>query len=349
MKNHTRRRTDGFTLVELLVVIGIIALLISILLPALNRARRSAKTVKCAANLRSMMQAVTIYATENRGAIPGSPWTSGRILYKGGDPTQPLAYTVANAPYVLQPFDWMAPIAKYTKTSFDDAGTRDARQSRWNTFTASLLYACPENDYTTSFYGGVDWGTVPMPSYCAAASFLLKYTANGSNSYSIYSPSFARVPQGYNVTVSKIGSPASKIFLADGGKFSNAATTPDYDSSLNATNGGMFADIGPTLFSRSWDRGNAPGNTPEKPGTIDARIYAYRHGTTRIGAKADDMKGNFAFFDGHVALLGDLESADPQYWFPRGTELDAASEYAGHKDSLKRYFNNAPPTSYIVN
>lgn len=64
----------GFTLVELLVVIGIIALLISILLPTLGRVQKQARTVKCLSNLRQIGQSLVTYANQHAGVLPYGFW-----------------------------------------------------------------------------------------------------------------------------------------------------------------------------------------------------------------------------------------------------------------------------------
>jgi prepilin-type N-terminal cleavage/methylation domain-containing protein/prepilin-type processing-associated H-X9-DG protein len=68
-----RRSSSAFTLVELLVVIGIIAILIGVLLPALNKARQQSLKVACSAQLRNLGQACLNYAANNKGWLPQHP------------------------------------------------------------------------------------------------------------------------------------------------------------------------------------------------------------------------------------------------------------------------------------
>ena len=94
MRRHTSKvGRAGFTLVELLVVIGIIALLISILLPSLSRAREQGNRTKCLSNMRQLSMAFTMYCNDNQqwyprpagGVAGGSPedwifWEPARKL-----------------------------------------------------------------------------------------------------------------------------------------------------------------------------------------------------------------------------------------------------------------------------
>jgi len=78
--NNPRRPGSGaFTLVELLVVIGIIALLISILMPALSKAREQANAVKCMSNQRNLGNALVLFTQEHQGFLPKAWFNDGPI------------------------------------------------------------------------------------------------------------------------------------------------------------------------------------------------------------------------------------------------------------------------------
>jgi prepilin-type N-terminal cleavage/methylation domain-containing protein/prepilin-type processing-associated H-X9-DG protein len=104
MHRHASRpcgRVRAFTLVELLVVIGIIAILIAILLPALTAARERAKRVACANNIRTFGQSVTLYANQYKGRVP-MHFAAGNWLW--------------DMPYETR--DWFIEVAKIPRDMF---------------------------------------------------------------------------------------------------------------------------------------------------------------------------------------------------------------------------------------
>src|SRR3954451_6097798 len=78
-----RGRRSAFTLVELLVVIGIIAVLIGILLPVISAARQRAETTACMATLRNLGQAIYAYSVEFKGCVPYSYYYDSLVLTSG--------------------------------------------------------------------------------------------------------------------------------------------------------------------------------------------------------------------------------------------------------------------------
>jgi prepilin-type processing-associated H-X9-DG protein/prepilin-type N-terminal cleavage/methylation domain-containing protein len=112
-----KRVKAAFTLVELLVVIGIIALLISILLPALNKAREQANLIACAANLKQMGGLVQIYASENNGYFPyGHAQTKIPTVLPGDDASWG-AYGQQNSPPTVPCWDWPDVLSRLTRNT----------------------------------------------------------------------------------------------------------------------------------------------------------------------------------------------------------------------------------------
>jgi prepilin-type N-terminal cleavage/methylation domain-containing protein len=77
---HNRRKETGFTLIELLVVIAIIAVLAALLLPALSRAKATAKRAGCTSNLRQIGVGIHLYAGDHDDTLPAAPNVTGTTI-----------------------------------------------------------------------------------------------------------------------------------------------------------------------------------------------------------------------------------------------------------------------------
>jgi prepilin-type N-terminal cleavage/methylation domain-containing protein/prepilin-type processing-associated H-X9-DG protein len=275
------KKSRGFTLVELLVVIGIIALLISILLPGLSAARRQAASVKCAAALRDLGSAFQQYSVEYKGYLPVA---------------QKDAYQTSTMPAVGAAF-WWDFIAKYvTKTKL---GTASSNVAESNEQRKSVIWGCPAWEGYIS--GSIITVNRQMPGYSfnwdpmytADYPSAAKPSKSGGTTYTASSEKACDTPsvRGKFYKYSQWTKPSERLLLADG-KFYNV-------EQLAMTSGtelpGQEGNMGITYSS------------PALPGQNG--LDTYRHGknpgleggTTRIKANGGKVAYNILYADGHVA------------------------------------------------
>lgn len=343
MINHchpTRSRANrsAFTLIELLVVIAIIALLISMLLPSLGKAREAARSLVCKSMLRSMGQAQTIYGGSNKEYYAGyhssgeaADIVNGANLAFDKSPSTPTSI-----------FDWISPSmgdsaglspnrARRTLEIFNKFGCPSARKINDSIFPQGGGTTAPDYVQFANVIGfqGLEYRQVSYLSpsnfhFCSLRSGARKM--NGPNDTPMYKrANFSNpcvIPDAFIPRFDRVGTQLSnKVMAMDGCRYwdndrgvrvldfdvSTAPGTRPTDANGQGNPGfGSFTDSGP-IFGDSTAYGRTGADRAIDPTN---RLLSYRHSTTMNGC----------FFDGSVRTITQDESyRRVEYWYPSGS------------------------------
>ncbi len=267
----------AFTLVELLVVMGIIAILVAILLPALQKARAAAQTVQCASNIRQLGLAFNSYANENRGVIA------------------PAALIVRNDTWFC--ISWDDLLAAYLgvkwRTQNDFIGPWPGDQNNPFTVVSDAL-RCPTDDYQWSYLGAV---TNPRPYLLNNRDVKRSYSMVRNEDTSTYPREL-----GLGVTL--------EFFARD----LSQRTMSNWTMNRNLLKIGSVRDSTQQLLlvenfneNIAGGLGRAPNQTHavQWPGECIPNFLNSPHGRNR---------SNFLFLDGHVVTLEWSETMPASYY-----------------------------------
>jgi prepilin-type N-terminal cleavage/methylation domain-containing protein/prepilin-type processing-associated H-X9-DG protein len=284
----------GFTLVELLVVIGIIALLISILLPALQSARRSANTTKCLAQMRQFGNAFLMYAQDNKGFFP---MAYHAYAPPGQDDSVPANRTRSKR--------WHDFIGRYVNGNRDinPEGTNptnpppeyDTLASIKATKPNSVFWGCPawvdnQRTYILSTSGS---------GYSINTTVSTVHMGYAMNQYP-FAPKTVTVSGGFaNWTYRGAGSPATAA-AQNGWYYKQTQYTRPAERALIFDNAHRDASITPAtpwFTAFNWTK------MPPVPDIYSFPLDFNRHGKKTIGNGYTEKTINMLFADGHAATV----------------------------------------------
>ncbi len=324
-KSINRRNTSAFTLIELLVVIGIIAILISVLLPVLSASRRSADKAKCLASLHQLGDAFKMYSIDNKGAWPVSAHfyevPSGAVDVAGVGTTQrDKRWHDFIARYIMgsQTVTDKATGKKYSSNDMNFLGTvnfRTTNNGQYDTHGEFGTVADPIWIGTLRDRNSVLWG---CPSWNKIGSGGTQYEYGANNGYAMNV--FPMAPNDLTPAGVRIAAKTAQIVnSADGGTqflgnyFKATQWTRQAERALvfdGIHGGGYWNDSGPFKVLASWPfEPDVPSQALPQFPHFSYPIDWNRHTKNRPGnVKASDSSMNMLFCDGHAATVSAREA-----------------------------------------